>query len=188
MLLVIVRTMTDRRAVTDVAVRSRDELELLRFDAPRSAGGVSGRAAVARLLAGAFVVLALASCGGGDDTDVARPAGVVVDDTDAIAPGLVTPAEAAEIAAGDVTVIDVRTPEEFAEGHVNGATLIDFYADDFAEQIAALPVDEPYLVYCRSGNRSGRAAALMEDLGFGEVYDLDGGVIAYAAEGLPLVP
>ena len=87
----------------------------------------------------------------------------------------------------EVVVIDVRTPEEFDEGHIDGAEMIDFYADTFGDDIAALDQDETYLLYCRSGNRSGQTAALMAQLGFDSVYDMDGGVLAYSAEGLPLV-
>jgi len=178
--------MSDRVDVTDVAPSCGDELE-----APGSSPGLERWATVGRLFAGGVLVVTLASCGVVDDDSAAAGSSdsvAAVDVAGAIAPGLVTPAQAAEIAAGDVTVIDVRTPEEFAEGHLADATLIDFYADDFAARIAALPADEPYLVYCRSGNRSGQAVALMEELGFGTVYDMDGGIVAYAAEGLPLAP
>ena len=58
-------------------------------------------------------------------------------------------------------LLDVRTPEEFAAGHLAGAENIDFYAADFADQIDALDQGEQYVVYCRSGNRSGQATALM---------------------------
>lgn len=144
-----------------------------------------------RWLASGLVVVALAACGGDDADDAGSPdapADVAADAAADIAPGLVTPAQAVALAAEGVTVIDVRTPEEFAEGHLDGATLVDFYDADFADQIAALPTDEEYVIYCRSGNRSGQAATIMEGLGFDQVYDMDGGVIAYGAEGLPLVP
>ncbi len=101
--------------------------------------------------------------------------------------GLVTPQEAEQLAATDgVIVIDVRTPEEFAEGHIEGSTMIDFYEPGFADEIAALDRDAEYLLYCRSGNRSGQTAAFMAELGFDQVWDLDGGVIAYGAAGLDL--
>jgi rhodanese-related sulfurtransferase len=62
-------------------------------------------------------------------------------------------------------VIDVRTAEEYAEGHVAGALLMDVQAADFATQVAALPTDGDYLVYCRSGNRAGTAVEQMADAG-----------------------
>ena len=71
-------------------------------------------------------------------------------------------------------MLDVRTPEEFAEGHVEGATLIDFYEPDFAERIAALDRDATYVVYCRSGNRSATAATRMRAEGLDV---LDGGAL-----------
>ena len=103
---------------------------------------------------------------------------------------LVSAAEGAEIQANppeDLIVLDVRTPEEFAEGHIEGAIMIDFYRDDFADQLAELDPDQPYLLYCRSGNRSGQTAAIMEDLGFANVADVDGGIIAWTDAGLDVV-
>lgn len=122
-----------------------------------------------------------AGCGG---SDAASP---VAEAAASAAPayGLVTSSEATALAASGVTVIDVRTPEEFAEGHIEGAQLIDFYSATFERQIAALDPDGEYLVYCRSGNRSGQTIALMERYGIDQVWDLRGGVLA---GGLPLVP
>lgn len=136
-------------------------------------------------------VLGVAGCGGDDDTATpaaeAAPDGADASSTARPAYGLVGAEQAAELAADGVTVLDVRTPEEYAEGHIDGAELIDFYDSTFADQIAALDPGEEYLVYCRSGNRSGQAVALMQELGFEQVWDLDGGVVAYDAAGLPLV-
>jgi len=139
--------------------------------------------------------LLLAACGGDDTAEsVAEPVAEAATDESASAAaatspdyGLVTPQEAAQLAASGVTVLDVRTPEEFAEGHIDGAQLVDFYSDTFADQIATLDPEQEYLVYCRSGNRSGQTIELMRDLGFDRVWDLDGGVIAYGDAGLPLV-
>ncbi|MCB1270646.1 MAG: rhodanese-like domain-containing protein [Microthrixaceae bacterium] len=69
-------------------------------------------------------------------------------------------------------VIDVRTPEEYAEGHVEGAELIDVQSAEFASQIADLDPEAQYVVYCRSGNRSAAAAAQMRDA---DLDVLDGG-------------
>ncbi len=87
----------------------------------------------------------------------------------------------------DLVILDVRTPEEFAEGHIDGAVMIDFYRDDFADELAKLDPDVPYVLYCRSGNRSGQTAALMEQLDFASVQDVDGGILAWQQAGLPLV-
>ncbi|MCO5318841.1 MAG: rhodanese-like domain-containing protein [Microthrixaceae bacterium] len=69
-------------------------------------------------------------------------------------------------------VIDVRTPEEYAAGHVEGAELIDVQSAEFASQIADLDPEDQYVVYCRSGNRSAAAAAQMTDA---DLDVLDGG-------------
>ena len=151
------------------------------------------------LAATALAVTVLAGCGGGDDAEpvaeaaaepAAEPAPAVEPTSEEIVKqpsGLVTPQYAAELAHAGVTVIDVRTPEEYAEGHIDGAALIDFYEPGFVDEIAALPLDGEYLIYCRSGNRSGQTFGLVSELGFEQVWDMDGGVNAYGAAGLPLV-
>jgi phage shock protein E len=68
-------------------------------------------------------------------------------------------------------LIDVRTPAEHADGHLPGSQNIDIGAPDFREQIGALPRDDAYLLYCRSGNRSAQAATIMAELGFTDVVD-----------------
>jgi rhodanese-related sulfurtransferase len=123
------------------------------------------------LVAGAVV----ASCGGTSTIDSAIE--------------LVPAAEAAQVLedrSPEVVLLDIRTPEEYADGHVPGSVNIDFYAADFADQLDALGKDVPYVVYCRSGNRSGSAMGIMEGLGFSEVWDVDGGIVAWSQAGLPL--
>lgn len=153
------------------------------------------RSTIARTASIAAVAIAgLNACGSDDDTaPVAEAAeapaeSAAGDDSDVTGPyGLVDPATAAALAQDDaITVIDVRTPEEYAQGHIDGATLLDFYEPTFADQLAELDRDGTYLLYCRSGNRSGQAASIMSELGFDQVYDAQGGVIAYEAAGLPL--
>ncbi len=80
----------------------------------------------------------------------------------------------------DAIIIDVRTPAEFTEGHLDGALNIDVQSADFDDQIAALDPDEDYLVYCQSGNRSAAAIDRMDDAGFTDLHD--GGSLASAAE------
>ncbi len=89
--------------------------------------------------------------------------------------------------SADFVIIDVRTPEEFAGGHIENAINIDYYASTFESDINALDKDKEYLIYCRSGNRSGQALDIMEDLGFQEVYDLGGGINAWKSASLPTV-
>jgi phage shock protein E len=69
------------------------------------------------------------------------------------------------------TLIDVRTPEEFADGHLEGAELIDVQDPDFESRVSELPRDEPYFVYCRTGNRSGQAIERMRELGFTDLVN-----------------
>ena len=92
-----------------------------------------------------------------------------------------------KIKEAGVVTLDVRTPAEFAEGHIEGARLIDFQSGNFESEIAGLDKEATYAVYCRSGNRSGQAVAIMHDAGFHNVYNLEGGVIDWANEGMTLV-
>ena len=93
----------------------------------------------------------------------------------------------AKVAEVGVITLDVRTPGEFAEGHVKGARLIDFQSGNFENEIATLDKNATYAVYCRSGNRSGQAVKVMRDAGFTKVFNMNGGVIDWASAGLPLV-
>ncbi len=77
---------------------------------------------------------------------------------------------------GDARLIDVRTAGEYASGHYKGAELIDFYSADFATKLGELDKDIQYFIYCQSGNRSGQALHMMQELGFTKVYDLAGGI------------
>ena len=86
-----------------------------------------------------------------------------------------------------VIVVDVRTPPEFAEGHIGRAVVADIKDPGFGSQIAQLDRSATYLVYCHSGNRSGQATAFMALLGFTNVNDLDGGLSAWVAAGAPVV-
>jgi rhodanese-related sulfurtransferase len=92
-----------------------------------------------------------------------------------------------KVAEAGVITLDVRTPIEFAEGHIERARLIDFQSGNFENEIAALDKNATYAVYCRSGNRSGQAVKVMQDAGFTNVFNMNGGVIEWANAGLPLV-
>ena len=87
----------------------------------------------------------------------------------------------------DFLVIDVRTLEEFDEGYIENAILIDYYSDIFEDRIGFLDKDKTYLIYCQNGIRSGAALALFEDLGFMEVYNMLDGIDAWLEAGLPIV-
>ncbi len=98
----------------------------------------------------------------------------------------VAPADAvAMIESGDRIVIDVRTPAEYAQAHVVGALNIDVESADFADRIAELDPEQPYLVYCRSGNRSALAAGQMADIGIKDIADA-GGLADLARAGAPI--
>jgi len=84
-------------------------------------------------------------------------------------------------------ILDVRTQEEFNTAHIEGAINIDFYSSDFKEQLAKLNKSKTYLVYCRSGVRSSKAAKIMEKMGFTKIYNMKGGIIKWEKENLPLV-
>jgi phage shock protein E len=78
----------------------------------------------------------------------------------------------------NTVVIDVRTPGEVAEGYIAGAKyFIDFNAGNFQNEIQKLDKSKAYIVYCRSGGRSSKAASIMIDNGFQQVYNLTGGVM-----------
>jgi phage shock protein E len=84
-----------------------------------------------------------------------------------------------------LVVLDVRTTDEHGEGHLPGAVLVDFYGDAFVAEVQQLDREVPYLVYCRSGGRSAKTAELMGQLGFADVTDVEGGMLAWAEAGLP---
>ncbi len=89
----------------------------------------------------------------------------------------VTKAEANGLIAKkkNLVFLDVRTDEEIAKGHINGAVKIDFYQGNFKEELNKLDKNTPYLVYCRSGGRSGKTLKIMQNQGFVEAYNLLGG-------------
>jgi rhodanese-related sulfurtransferase len=87
----------------------------------------------------------------------------------------------------DFQIIDVRTPEEFNDGHIENAILIDFYSEDFRDEIAQLDREKTYFVYCRSGNRSGQTIDILSGLGFQEVYHLSAGIREWIEQGFPIV-
>jgi len=85
----------------------------------------------------------------------------------------------------DFVIIDVRTPQEFAEEHIENALNIDYYSETFRDELNKLDKNKTYLVYCRSGGRSGNALNIMKELTFREAYNILGGINQWKAEGLP---
>lgn len=81
-------------------------------------------------------------------------------------------------------LLDVRTTGEYAEGHLENS--VNIALNELPSQLAAIPTDQPVIIYCRSGNRSAQAAALLRDAGYTQIYDL-GGIIQWQAAGLPVI-
>jgi len=86
----------------------------------------------------------------------------------------------------DFVILDVRTPSEFSEGHLAGAVNVDLLAPDFAARLSAMDRGKSYLVYCRTGNRSTKAAHTMEQLGFRTMYHMRDGIVGWEKKGLAL--
>lgn len=129
-----------------------------------------------------LVLLAGSGCAASDTDDAPQS-----QDTPAaaIAPtDIADPSTVRDAIGGGAEVIDVRTPEEFADGHLQGAVNVDLAAPDFAERIADLDRSTSYVVYCASGNRAGTAIEMMHDQGFNDLMN-GGGFEDLAAEGLP---
>ena len=87
-----------------------------------------------------------------------------------------------KIASQKYVLVDVRTAEEFTDGHIKNAINIDYFSATFSKEISVLGLETPVLVYCKSGNRSGKSMQIMNDLGFNEVYNLIGGIKGWKAK------
>jgi rhodanese-related sulfurtransferase len=82
-----------------------------------------------------------------------------------------------------IQILDVRTPEEFAAGHLEGAVNYNIHAPEFADNLAKLDKEKEVVVYCAAGGRSAKAAGQMNGLGFKKVRDMSGGMNAWRAAG-----
>jgi rhodanese-related sulfurtransferase len=80
-------------------------------------------------------------------------------------------------------ILDVRTPQEFSAGHIEGAFNLDFYDPSFKDELDKLDKGKTYFVYCRTGNRSGQTVKIMESMGFREAYNLSAGIVDWIASG-----
>lgn len=88
--------------------------------------------------------------------------------------------------SGNSILLDVRTPEEIAAGSIPGASTIDFYDPEFEQRINLMDKSKAIYVYCRAGGRSSKAAQMLIDNGFTNVYNLQGGITAWQDKGLPV--
>jgi len=87
----------------------------------------------------------------------------------------------------EFVLLDIRTLGEFQQGHIQGASMLDFYGKGYKAELSKLDKDLPYLIYCRSGNRSGQSLKIMQELGFTNVQDLAGGIKSWLVSGKKLV-
>lgn len=84
-------------------------------------------------------------------------------------------------------ILDIRTPEEIAEGHIEGATFINWTGGNFEEEVSKLNKKKTYYVYCRSAKRTIPATEKMKELGFTKIYMLEGGLNNWVESGKPVV-
>lgn len=92
-----------------------------------------------------------------------------------------------ELANGGVQLVDVRTPQEWSTGHIEGAKHIDWFSDDFKAEAGKLDRDKPVRLYCAVGGRSEDARVLLREMGFKDVLDLEGGMNAWKKAGATVV-
>ncbi|GAA0725700.1 hypothetical protein GCM10009430_31750 [Aquimarina litoralis] len=85
-----------------------------------------------------------------------------------------------------VQLVDVRTPQEYADGHIEGAINIDFTDENFETLLSEVDKSKPVAVYCGRGGRSGKCSAYMKKAGFTKIYDLDGGITEWKYKGKPV--
>tara|TARA_B100000508_G_scaffold20017_1_gene13578 strand:- start:1674 stop:2339 length:666 start_codon:yes stop_codon:yes gene_type:complete len=90
------------------------------------------------------------------------------------------------IGSNNGIILDVRTPEEVAGGYIEGASFINYYDPDFKRKIGLMQKDKPVYVYCASGGRSSGAVKTMAQLGFNDLYNLNGGIRAWQAANFPI--
>lgn len=88
---------------------------------------------------------------------------------------------------GDIQLIDIRTPREFKSGYIKGAVNINFFDSDFTGQMLKLNKEKEIYIYCRSGNRTGKAANKLKDQGFTKIYDLQGGILNWNRNNLEVI-
>ncbi len=87
----------------------------------------------------------------------------------------------------EVQLVDVRTPEEWSYGQIEGAEKIDFYDPEFLTKLEEFDKDKPLVLYCAAGGRSAQAASKLQNTGFKKIYNLSGGFRGWSAAGLPTV-
>jgi len=133
-----------------------------------------------KILLLAFVLISFMACGQKENSKSNAT------DTDQGSISLISPTDLNN-ANKDILLIDVRTPEEFASGHLENAVNMNYFDSDFAAQLKTLDKNKPVYLYCKSGRRSANAAQKLEDMGFVKIYDLDGGILNWNAKGFTIL-
>lgn len=98
---------------------------------------------------------------------------------------VITPSDFKEKSVNQ-TIVDIRTPQEFAEGYIEGAVNINVFDKNFLDQMAQFDKSKPIFIYCRSGNRTSSASKKLSELGFQQVYDLQGGIVNWSRNNQPI--
>lgn len=103
--------------------------------------------------------------------------------------GDVTARQVAEMLRKDTSIIlvDVRTPEEYQQGHIKGARLMDFYSAEFHAMMQTLPKEKPVILYCRSGRRSDEAMKFLTSIGYSRVFNMLGGIVQWKKDRQPVI-
>ncbi|MGB5242618.1 MAG: rhodanese-like domain-containing protein [Lutimonas sp.] len=122
-----------------------------------------------------FIFFVLISCGQNGDNSKGKNAGIQKINVDEF-----------RLATENSVIIDVRTPGEYENGHIKNAININVSDSNFQEKIAQLNKNEKVYVYCKIGSRSNKAAKILVENGFKQVYDLNGGIISWQRANLPL--
>lgn len=123
-----------------------------------------------------FIAIFLVSCNNKQPSKTITATGEI---------NVVTPLDFKEKSENQL-IIDVRTPDEFAQGHIKGAVNINLFDRNFTEQFNNFDKSEPIFIYCRSGNRTSKASKQLAKLGFENIYDLQGGIINWARNNQPI--
>ncbi|KAA1245822.1 rhodanese-like domain-containing protein [Aquimarina sp. RZ0] len=127
------------------------------------------------ILITAFFSLLICSCKDSKNTNIASVQLITVEEMDKL------------LELEKVQLVDVRTPKEFANGHIDGAININFYDENFETLISTIDKSKPIAVYCGRGGRSAKCSAYMEKAGFTKIYDLDGGLTEWKYKGKEVV-
>ncbi len=137
-----------------------------------------------------LAIISIVGCNPKSETSADQPS----DSTPVNADGVIENVSVAQfdslskVLEGKAILLDVRSPEEWSEGIISGATLLNYYDDAFSKSLAELPKSEHVLVYCKAGGRSSEAAEQLKNLGFKHIYNLEGGIDAWNEAGMVVSP